>query len=69
MTTAELNTRTGEATPDERVSAWRFEQLRNAGYGEEAAQELARRSDVDLHVALELVERGCSPDVALDILR
>ena len=68
MPTTESNTRTAEPL-EESVFDWRFEQLRRAGYGEDAARELARRGDVDLHRALELVERGCLPDLAFEILR
>jgi ABC-type phosphate/phosphonate transport system substrate-binding protein len=50
------------------VEAWRAEQLELAGYGAAAAAELALRNDVDLHVAVDLVGSGCSPDLALRIL-
>lgn len=50
------------------VEAWRAEQLETAGYGAQAAAELAIRHDVDLHVAVELVGRGCPADLALQIL-
>jgi hypothetical protein len=50
------------------VEAWRAEQLESAGYGATAAAELAIRHDVDLHVAVELIGRGCGPDLALKIL-
>ncbi|HYA08039.1 MAG TPA: hypothetical protein VEG24_00520 [Gaiellaceae bacterium] len=53
----------------ERVERWRAEELERAGYNPEAAFELALRSDVDLHAAVALVERGCPPDLALQILR
>jgi len=53
----------------ERVERWRADMLERAGYTAEQAAELATRSDVDLHHAIGLVERGCSPDVALEILR
>jgi hypothetical protein len=43
--------------------------LERAGYDAEAAFELALRSDVDLHAAVALVERGCPPELALQILR
>jgi hypothetical protein len=33
------------------------------------AAELAMRNDVDLHRAIELLERGCSIELAADILR
>jgi hypothetical protein len=65
MTTAELQTK---RVTDEEVVAWRFEQLRRAGCEREGAQILARRSHVDLHKAVELLERGCPTQFALEIL-
>lgn len=53
----------------ERVERWRTEELARAGYEPEAAFELATRFDVDLHAAVALVERGCPPELALQILR
>ena len=52
----------------EQVEAWRAEQLELAGYGAAAANELALRHDVDLHVATGLLGGGCSPELALKIL-
>jgi ABC-type phosphate/phosphonate transport system substrate-binding protein len=52
----------------ELVEAWRAEQLEMAGYGAQAAMELAMRHDVDLHVATGLISSGCQPDLALKIL-
>ena len=52
----------------ELVEAWRAEQLELAGYGAAAAAELAARHDVDLHVATEMLTRGCAPELALKIL-
>ena len=52
----------------ELVEAWRAEQLEMAGYGAVAAAELAMRQDVDLHIAIKLVARGCPADLAFKIL-
>jgi ABC-type phosphate/phosphonate transport system substrate-binding protein len=52
----------------ELVEAWRAEQLEMAGYGAQAAAEIALRQDVDLHVAIDLVSSGCSTELALAIL-
>ena len=52
----------------ELVEAWRAEQLEAAGYGAQAAAELAMRQDVDLHVAVGLLGQGCQPELALKIL-
>jgi len=58
-----------QQTESERVVAWRAERLTRAGYEPEVARELAARADVDLHLAIELVERGCDPETAARILR
>lgn len=52
----------------ERVARWRAEALERAGYSPEGAAELASRADIDLHLAVELVEKGCPPETALRIL-
>lgn len=52
----------------ELVEAWRAEQLEHAGFSAQAAFEVALRHDVDLHLAIELIGRGCSPELALKIL-
>lgn len=52
----------------ERIERWRAEELERAGYEPRAAGRLAVRHDVDLHAAVELLERGCSTDLALKIL-
>jgi hypothetical protein len=50
------------------VEAWRAEQLEMAGYGAQAAAELAMRHDVDLHGAIALLTQGCPHELALKIL-
>jgi hypothetical protein len=65
VATAEVVTRDVEL---ERVEAWRMEELERAGYGPDAATELAQRHDVDLHGAVALIRRGCPPDTAFRIL-
>jgi hypothetical protein len=52
----------------ERVLLWREEELERAGYERSIARELAERTYVDLHFAMDLVRRGCSPETALRIL-
>jgi hypothetical protein len=52
----------------EDVVRWRLEQLLSAGYEREDASTLAARRDVDLHLAVELLARGCPPKTALRIL-
>jgi hypothetical protein len=57
-----------EETEAERVERWRAEELARAGFAPDTAHILARRTDIDLHFAVELVERGCEPELAADIL-
>ena len=52
----------------ERVENWRHEALTRAGYDRESAVVLAASLDVDLHRAVDLLQRGCSIDLALQIL-
>ena len=53
--------------PD-KVVGWRFDILYRAGYKLEDARDLARKPWVDLHAAVQLVERGCDPMIARRIV-
>jgi hypothetical protein len=55
-------------TEQDRVERWRADELMRAGFDPMAAVELAARFDIDLHRATELVDRGCSPELAVQIL-
>ena len=55
-------------TEIERIERWRREELERAGFAIEAAAEIATRLDIDLHRAVELIERGCPADIAARIL-
>lgn len=50
------------------VQAWRTEMLVAAGYPEEEALLLGRRTDIDVHVAVDLLRNGCSVSLAIRIL-
>ena len=50
------------------VERWRIAELERAGYEPHGAKALGSRLDVDLHRAVDLVRRGCSPELALQIL-
>jgi hypothetical protein len=65
---ATANLKVGTETESERIERWRREALERAGYSPDSAAELALRADVDLHAAIGLVERGCPPDIATQIL-
>lgn len=64
MTAAEVQDR----TEIERVELWRRQELERAGYSIDAAEQLAARHDVDLHAAVDMVRRGCPPELAVRIL-
>lgn len=57
-----------EETEAERVERWRSEELERAGFAPDTAVILAGRLDVDLHGAVRLLERGCPPSLAAEIL-
>ena len=66
MSAAELDIQV--ETEAERIERWRAAELERAGYDPIAAAQLASRPYVDLHLAVELLERGCPPDTAFRIL-
>lgn len=51
-----------------KVETWRLHVLSEAGYPIGIAQRLAMTAAVDLHVACDILRRGCSPERAADIL-
>jgi hypothetical protein len=57
-----------EDTELEKIERWRAEELMRAGYGTRAAGRIAARHDIDLHRAVDLLERGCSAELATKIL-
>jgi hypothetical protein len=50
------------------VVSWRRDILADAGFSLPLAADLARDCRYDLHALIELVERGCSPELAVRIL-
>jgi hypothetical protein len=52
----------------EKIIAWRFHELSNAGYEVDDALCLATHTEIDLHVAADLIRRGCPPKTAFRIL-
>ena len=50
-----------------KVESWRLHILMEAGYPLPLAEKIAH-SEADLHRAVELVARGCSPETAAEIL-
>ena len=58
----------GAVAESEAILRWRFKQLLAAGYGDERASLLSARQDVDLHLATDLLAKGCPPETAIRIL-
>jgi hypothetical protein len=52
----------------EQVLLWRAEVLERAGYESGLASVLSAVPDVDIHLATDLLRRGCPPRVAVRIL-
>jgi hypothetical protein len=50
------------------LAAWRQRRLQRAGFDEQLAEKLAGDRRFDLHAVLELVDRGCRPELAARIL-
>jgi hypothetical protein len=55
-------------TENQRIERWRLEELIRAGYSVPTAELLAAANEVDLHLATELLQRGCKPELAVRIL-
>jgi len=55
-------------TEAERVERWRADELIRAGFDPDSAQKLAADPTVDIRRAAHMLEQGCTPDLALQIL-
>jgi hypothetical protein len=64
---AEIGVEAEGSEEDVRVYGWRVEQLSGLGLSHLVASAVA--TFVDWHEIARLVERGCSPELALDIVR
>ena len=51
-----------------KVESWRLHVLIEAGYPLPLAEKIAAALDADLHHAVQLVENGCDPRTAAEIL-
>jgi hypothetical protein len=63
----EIEIATGQSEEDALVYAWRVERLSGLGFSYVIASAVA--SFIDWHEVARLVERGCSPELALEIVR
>jgi hypothetical protein len=59
---------TTRRTPANPVREWRRRRLLALGLAEAAARQLAQDRRVDLHSILDLVDRGCPPELAVRIV-
>ena len=50
------------------VAAWRLHRLLDAGFEPTLAAHLATVPGLDVHALLELIDRGCAPELAVRIL-
>ena len=64
---AETGTYVGFEGEQAKVESWRLHVLIEAGYPLPLAERLAA-SEADLHTCVELLEQGCTPAVAAEIL-
>lgn len=64
---AEIDVEAEESDEDARVHEWRVEQLSRLGLSYAIASAVA--TFVDWHEIARLVDRGCSADLALEIVR
>jgi hypothetical protein len=62
-----MSTKTSAQGVDE-VSGWRCEQLVQSGFAPPLADSIAKNARYDLHALIELVDRGCQPELAVRIL-
>lgn len=58
---------TGKRSSEE-IVRWRRERLAESGFPLPLAARVARNPSYDLHALIELLERGCTPELALRIL-
>ena len=63
-----MQTKTTTITPVDEVADWRRDQLVGTGFTPALAAAIARDPRYDVHALIELVERGCRPDLAARIL-
>jgi hypothetical protein len=55
-------------TAGDPVRRWRLQRLVRAGYEPGDALVLSGQPEIDLHLAIDLVKRGCPPRTAVRIL-
>jgi hypothetical protein len=71
LRTPEVDYISGPPQPEglESVRCWRQDYARRLGFDEPEAALIAQRTEIDTHVLEQLIRRGCSPYLALAIVR
>jgi hypothetical protein len=63
-----MQTKPTVEAPGDEVTHWRRDQLSASGFAPTLAAAIAADPRYDVHLLIELVERGCRPDLAARIL-
>jgi hypothetical protein len=63
-----VQTKTRSERQVDEVVRWRRKQLAETGFSLPLAAQVANDARYDLHALIELVERGCRPELAARIL-
>jgi hypothetical protein len=63
-----METKATSVPARDQVVHWRHEQLVESGFTTALAASVAQNTNYDLHALIELVERGCEPELAVRIL-
>jgi hypothetical protein len=63
-----MQTKTTSQRASDEVVRWRREQLVASGFAAALATTVSENTRYDLHGLIELVERGCPPQLAVRIL-
>jgi hypothetical protein len=63
-----MHTKTTSPGGRDQVISWRREQLVDSGFAPALAVAVSENTHYDLHALIELVERGCAPQLAVRIL-
>jgi hypothetical protein len=63
-----MQTKPTSVPAHDQVVRWRHEQLVEVGFASALAARVAQNAHYDLHALIELVERGCGPELAVRIL-
>jgi hypothetical protein len=63
-----MQTNTTDPRARDQVVRWRREQLVDSGFAPALATTVSENAHYDLHALIELVERGCEPELAVRIL-